>query len=582
MNAPHRAADPLRRPAPGGPRRWPTTWIALLLPLLIPAAHAQEPSLPAIDALFRAYDHTHSPGAAVIVVLEGRVLHARGYGMASLEQGIPITPHTVFDAASVAKQFTGFTLARLIEDGVLSPEASLHTWLPDVPDFGRPITVGDLIHHTSGLRDWPETLAFSGYPLEGPITLDTIFALVRRQRDLDFAPGTDHLYSNTGYNLLAAIVEKATGESLAAWTGTRLFQPFNMRDTRFPTDPGHVTRHLADSYRPASAGRWKRVGNRLAAAGSSSLLTTAADLGQWLLHWESPRDADRPVFDRLSQPGRLAHGAEVNYGYGVGLGTFRGVRRWMHTGGWAGYRSVVLRLPDLGLGLAILGNAANLDVVPLADAIAEACLGSRLPPAPTPTAPPETATGTDPARWTSYPGTYALGPDWLLTVTLDDGTLYAQATREARFPTRPLSDTEFHVDAYGASLRFQTNANGGTDALRYRDIVAPRMDPTGPTPAQLASFAGRYWSPETATVMSLNVGGDALWTSHSGQAPVRLFPTGPDRFGAREGARLEFERTTNGPPAAVRLSGHRVRNLRFLRVDLPDPTPPPVTQPTAD
>jgi CubicO group peptidase (beta-lactamase class C family) len=452
-----------------------------------------------MDAVFAAFDRTNSPGAAVVVVLDGRVIHARGYGQASLEQARPITPQTVFDVASVAKQFTGLGVAMLAEAGRLSPDDDVRKHLPDVPDFGVPITLAQLVHHTSGLRDWPETLAFSGHSLEAPITIEMIRGMVRRQRDLDFTPGTEHLYSNTGYNLLADIVEKVTGTPFAGWTREHLFLPLGMSQTHFLTDPAEVIPNRADSYGPLENGGWRRIPSDLAAPGSSSLFTTADDLGRWLLSFDTPPGTGGAARDRMHQPGRLKDGQTVNYGHGVGLDAYRRTPRVMHTGCWAGYRSLVLRLPGQRFGVAILGNATTLDVVRLGERLADVCLDTRLQPAPAPSAPSATARAEGPAR--------------------------------------------------GA-------------------------DPAGASPAALEAYVGRYWSPETEAVATVTLENGRLMASRALQGRLPLVPLGPDRFAVQGGPTLQFTRTAAGSAVdAVKVSGSRVRNLRFLRVALPEVPP---------
>ena len=197
------------------------SWFAALC-LLAFASYSAEPIPGQLDQLFARWNTTHTPGAAVVVVKDGKVAYLQGYGCANLEHRIPITPDTVFDAASVAKQFTGLAIAMLVEQGKLSPDDDIRKHLPEVPDFGPPITISHLLHHTSGLRDWPETLTVAGKGMGDRIDFDTILEMVRCQRELDFPPGEAYSYSNTGYNLPAAALAKVTGQSFRAWMQANL------------------------------------------------------------------------------------------------------------------------------------------------------------------------------------------------------------------------------------------------------------------------------------------------------------------------------------------------------------------------
>ena len=339
--------------------------------LLAFASHGTEPAPGQLDPLFAPWNTTNTPGAAVVVAKDGKVVFLRSYGCANLEHRIPITPDTVFDAASVAKQFTGLALAMLVGQGKLSLDDDIRRHLPDVPDFGRPITIGHLLHHTSGLRDWPETLTLGGKGMGDRIDLDTILEMVRCQRELDFPPGEAYSYSNTGYNLLAAATAKITGQSLRAWMQTNLFLPLGMNQTHLGDDPDEVVSGLAESYAPAGGKTYHRAVSQLAAPGSSSLMITARDMGNWLLNFETIKVGGHAAIAATLQPGKLNNGKRVDYGFGVGLGEHRHAQMVSHTGGWAGYRSAALRFPEQHLGVAVLSNAADLDAPGLAEKVAD-------------------------------------------------------------------------------------------------------------------------------------------------------------------------------------------------------------------
>jgi|SRR5208283_3758501 len=524
-----------------------------------------------VDQLFAQWDRADSPGAAVVIVKDGTVVYQHGYGYANLEHRIPITPQTPFDVASVAKQFTGLSVAMLIQQGKLSPDDDIRKYLPDVPDFGKPITIGNLLHHTSGLRDWPETLSLSGLDMEGPITLDTILEMVRRQRELDFAPGEEHLYSNTGYNLLAAAVAKVTGQSFRAWTDANLFQPLGMKHTLVCDNPAEVVADCANSYNPRDQGKFYRVNSQLSAQGSSSLFITAEDMGRWLLNFETARVGGKAAIEMMHQPGKLNGGAKVDYGFGVGLGDYHGSPMISHTGAWAAYRSVVMRIPEKRFAVAILSNAGNMDTYGLAVKIADLYLGTSpaKPPAQSPAKLPA-AVKADPATWDAFLGTYRLGPGWLLTITRKGDQLMAQATREDKFKMTPISDTNFFVEAYGAAVDFVRENSGEVTHLLYRGINAPKLNPADSTPARLAAYVGDYWSEELQIVAHLEIHDGKLANHLRSGTWIHLLPAGADRFDAEGvGIVLEFTRNPASEVTEVKVSGSRVRHIRYTRVTLP-------------
>jgi CubicO group peptidase (beta-lactamase class C family) len=521
-----------------------------------------------VDQLFSTWDRPDSPGAAVAIIKNGAVVYQHGYGYANLEDRTPITPQTVFDVASVAKQFTGLAIAMLIERGKISLGDDVRKYLPEVPDFGKPIYIRHLLHHTSGLRDWPETLALAGVDMGSTITLETILEMVRRQRELDFPPGEEHLYSNTGYNLLAAAVAKVTGQSFRAWTEANLFEPLEMKHTGVCDNPGELVPNRAPSYSPAGQGKFQRVVSELAAQGSSSLFTTAEDMGKWLLNFEVGRVGGKGAVERMSQPGQLNSGKKVDYGFGVALGEYRGDSIITHGGSWAGYRSVVMRIPGKQFAVAILSNVGSMETERLVRAIADLYLdyAPQQKPARSP-AKPRADAQTDPSTWEPFLGTYRLGPGWLLTIARGDKRLMAQATHEPKFEMTPLAANLFFVKAYGAEVEFVRTNSGPVTHLLYRGIHAPKLKMPESTPALLAAYVGDYWSDELRVAYRLEIRDGELGTRHRSGAWVRFLPTDADRFDTDPGGlAIAFTRNAAAEVAELKVSGGRMRNLRFSRI----------------
>lgn len=335
----------------------------------------------AIDELFRQWNTPTTPGAAVLVIDRGEIVHARGYGMANLEHGVPIRPETVFDIASLSKQFGAMAIALLESDRKLSLDDDVRKYVPELPDFGERITLRHLVHHTSGLRDWPGTLAVAGWNYQDVLSFNQILRMVYNQRELNFKPGDAYAYSNTGYNVLAEVVARVSGRSFRQFCDERIFTPLGMTSTHFHDDHTEVVRGRAESYRPAINGRYHHVPSSLTAVGSSSLFTTVNDLAKWItnLHAAEPRVGGRAVVARLHEQGRLNSGETVAYAFGQSIGNYRGIRSVAHTGSWAGYRTVLQRVPDEGFAVVILSNTAEMNPTQIAREITDVYLGSRVP-----------------------------------------------------------------------------------------------------------------------------------------------------------------------------------------------------------
>ena len=556
-------------------RRFATQTAAALLICLFATRCAVRPHAhEKVDQLFAQWDKPDSPGAAIVIVKDGAVVYERGYGCANLEDHISITPQTRFDVASVAKQFTGLSVAMLVQQGKLSPEDDVHKYLPDVPDFGKRITIDNLIHHTSGLRDWPETLGLSGVDMGAPITLDMILEMVRRQRELDFAPGEEHLYSNTGYNLLATAVSKVTGRSFRAWTDANLFQSLGMKHTHVCDDPSEVMADRADSYSPSGKDAFQRVVSQLSAQGSSSLFVSAEDMGKWLLNFETARVGGKAAIEMMQQPGKLNNGAKVDYGFGLVLGQYHGMRMISHGGSWAGYRSAVLCIPEKRFAVAILSNTSGMNTGELANKIAALYLGvpPKQPSGQSPTNPP--AMKSDPASWDVFPGTYRLGPGWLITVTREGDQLMVRATHEDKFKMTPVSDTNFFVEAYGQDIEFVRGNSGVVTNLLYRGINAPKLNLPVPSEDRLAAYVGDYWSEELRIAGRIEIHDGKLASHQRSGTWLYLLPTGPDCFDTDSGGlAIEFTRNAGSDVTEMKISGSRVRHIRYTKLVLPKAKP---------
>lgn len=336
--------------------------------LLLPAAQAgaqpagpAQPSHPAVDSIFRGWDRAAEPGVAVAVVRGDSVLHVGGYGMADLEQGVPITPRTRFDVASVSKHFTAFAAANLIEEGRLDPDDRFRNHFPEFPAFTSPVRVEHLVHHTSGIRDWVELFAIAGWRFDDVIGVPDILTLARNQRKLNFEPGAQYRYSNTAYNLLAKLVGRVSGDALPAYLEANVFGPLGMEDTHSHSNHRHVVPQRARSYRPSDTapGGFELLVNNTTAVGSSSIFTTARDMGRWLANYYGREVGDDAVWRRMHRREILNSGDTIDYAYGLSHDTYGGYETIGHGGSWRGYRSQILWVRGPELGVAVLGNRTD-------------------------------------------------------------------------------------------------------------------------------------------------------------------------------------------------------------------------------
>ena len=322
-----------------------------LLPVLLALATASaSPQVSAadakakVDAIFRDVDRSDSPGCAVGVYRDGQIAYARGYGMANLELNVGNTPQTVFDIGSVSKQFTAIAIHLLAREGKLSLDDDIRKWVPEIPSYGKTVTLRHLLHHTGGLRDYIELMSLQGMVEEDLSPESDVLEIMARQKAPNFAPGEDYLYCNTGYNLLALVVEKASGQSLRDFSEQRIFAPLGMRHTQISDSHTRIIPNRATGYQKEGAGYgiemsdWEQTGD-------GAVLTTVEDLFRWNQNFFEPKVGDAKLIADMQEVGVLNSGKKIDYASALRIGTYRGLPTVSHSGSWAGYRAQLLRFP---------------------------------------------------------------------------------------------------------------------------------------------------------------------------------------------------------------------------------------------
>ncbi len=526
-----------------------------------------------VDSLILETVSGMTPGSAVLVIKDKEIILNKGYGLANLDYEVPITPNTVFDLASLAKQFAGYAIALLEEEGVLSAEDDVRTYIPELPEFGHPITIGNLLHHTSGIRDWTSTLPLSGRSFEDVISMDHILRMAYQQEELNFIPGDEYRYSNTGYNLLAEIVERTTGLTFREWTDQNIFQPLGMTQTLFLDDHNEVIKNRAVGYYQVDEG-FHPSSNLLTALGSSSLFSTTTDLAKWATHLMYPSDEKKPVVGRMLQTQPLSNGDNNNYAYGISESTFRGTPWISHSGGWASFRTYIALLPEYDLAIVALNNNGK-NAFNIVGRIA----GYYVPRQQTEQQASNDNDESDTLENLSiseslldaYTGTYRLGPGWYVHLTKEDGQLWTQATNEDKFPMFALSDSLFQIPAYGnRTMKFYAGNNGQITHLVYNNIHSLKMgSETTVTLDNSSEYEGEYMSDEleTSYKVMLQDGKLKLWHFQNGEIDLEQAWEDEFRGSAWYADLVEFRRDDNGHVDGFYVTQYRARNQFFRKVD---------------
>ena len=449
--------------------------VALVAISLAFAQSARSPAAAAsVDAVFARWNKS-SPGCAVGVGVNGGIVLERGYGMADLEHDVPNLADTIFEAGSVSKQFTAAAVLLLARDGKLSLDDPVRKYIPELPDYGprRTITIRHMLTHTSGLRDWGEVAGIAGWPRGRRVhTHAHVLDIVSRQKDLNFAPGTNWSYSNTGYNLSAVIVARVSGQSFADFSRDRIFTPLGMTRTSWRDDYTRIVKHRAVAYEPAGDG-YRQDMPFENVHGNGGLLTTVGDLLRWNENFVTPKVGDAAFVAEQQVRGRFNDGREHEYALGLYVRSYRGVREVSHSGSTAGYRAFLVRYPDHHLSVAVLCNAGSANPTQYAHAVAEGYLGSSLT-APAPSAAAANGgTGRGSATAATftpsagdlneYVGRYRSDEaETELSVAFEDGQLVVRRRPDTVLRLRPAARDVFTVPSLG-TVTFHRTGNAVTD-----------------------------------------------------------------------------------------------------------------------
>ena len=533
------------------------TTLALALVLLLPASSAAQEA--AIDSLFAEWRAPGSPGCVVAVSRKGAPVFTKAYGLANLEHDVPMATGSVFQVASVSKQFTSALALMLVEQGKLSLTDDIRKHLPELPDYGNVITVDHLMRHTGGLREYQVAMQLAGWNLDSRILSNAdVFEFVTRQRGVNRPPGQVFEYSNSGYILLATIVERASGTSLPELARVRIFEPLGMTSTRWRNDHRAVVKGRAIAYRKIGSD-WVAYMDLANVYGSGGLLSTAGDL----LTWNAALDAGRLgpfVTTELQREGVTGAGRPLGYARGLWINRYRGHREISHGGLSAGYQSTVLRYPDAGVSTIVLCNALQAITPTLAQRVADRFLSLAPVAAVAPVTARVDTVSLTPSALAAFAGTYLREDNnRLYTLAVDGATL-----RFNGGAMRPIGATRFLLDR--DTIDFLA---AGTMEARAADVVERyrRVDGPKSSIAELLMLQGRYASEETSTAYDVCVSGDGLVMRLADfvVGDRRLAPVGPGLF-RWSGVTVRFERNGDGL-AVMRFAGPAVHDMRFERVD---------------
>jgi CubicO group peptidase (beta-lactamase class C family) len=539
------------------------TTVAVVLSAIAPtAAHGQNGDLTAIaDRAFATWNSTHGPGCAVGIARGGRTVLERGYGMADIIGDRPITPATILESGSVAKQFTATAVLLLMQDGKLSLEDDARKYLPELPEYGRPITVRHLLTHTSGLREWSNLMAWQGWPRGTRVhTQSDVFDVITRQRALNYPVGDHYSYTNSGFLLLRTLVERVSGKSFVQFTTERIFTPLGMTHTRWRDDYTTLVPGLAQAYGRAPDG-WHLNMPFDNVIGAGGLLTT---VGDWLVWNEAltKKSLGAAVGDSITRQMKLTSGLEIQYALGLMVMRYRGLREIAHSGSTAGYSTFLARYPDQdNLSIAVMCNSAGSNATAFTHAIVDALVPG-LPRAATIDSVPGDRSAMERLR-----GLYRdVRTNTITEIAMTDGRL----RRVGGAPLVPLRDGGYLSG--GARLRFTMGADGAPSDFRQPTadgdtniFVRVADERWVPSAAELATLSGRYRSDEIGVTFTVAVVDGRLTLSPRVGVVQALTPTYRDAFEA-DGESIWFVRDKKGRVSTMHFGSSRAWDFVSTRM----------------
>lgn len=530
----------------------------------VPAAASQIPA--AIDKIFEVWDRPDSPGGSIGVAYRGEVVYRRGYGMANLEYGIRNRPETVFESGSVAKQFTAAAIALLALDGKLSIDDPVRKYIPELPDFGTPIRIRHFLNHTSGLRSqWPMLTLEGRPPTLAVHTVNEILELVSGYKELNFKPGDEYLYNNTGFTLLSVVVERVSGKKFNEFCQERLFKPLGMTHTRWRDDFTSIVENRATAYRRLPNGEFRTNMPFTNVIGNGGLLSTIDDYLIWNANLDNPRVGGRAMVDMMETRGKLNDGFVIEYAMGLNVTGYRGIREVSHGGSTAGYQTFLARWPTEQLSVVVLCNTTGTNPGGYAHQVADLFLAGKLKELPA-VKPVDVSAET----LRSLAGLYREKlTDAVLRIAYDAGR---KSLRIGGSEAVPIGA---HVLAISAERTYtvEPGAQQGSvritesDGGRSKPRLWERESPFAPKGRQLAEYAGDFICEELGgLVYTVYVEGDALKIRARPAQRLTLAPVFPDGF-VSDGNTYRFTRDANGKVEGFRVYAGRVRNLRFAKTD---------------
>ena len=523
----------------------------------------------AIDSIFTEWNKKDVPGCALGIIRDGKLIYAKGYGMANMEYDIPNSASSVFRIGSTSKQFTAASIVLLAEKDKLSLDDNLKSLFPDFPKYAEKITIRHLLNHTSGIRDYLQISYLKGLGGDDYYTDDNVMNWLINQTDLNFAPGEEYLYSNSGYWLLGQIVKKVAGMNMAEFAQKEIFEPLEMGNTHFHNDHTQIVKNRASGYTPDNNETYKISMTTLGMIGDGGIFTTINDIKKWDDAYYASNVLSREFWRIMTQQGILNNGEVIDYASGLMISKHKGLRTVRHGGAFVGFRADLLRFPKQKLSIAIFANRSDANPSRMANQVADILLKDQLiEKVPTKDKKVKIDITEDKFQLSQLVGDYEIQPGAVVRLSIKNDSLNVlQTWNKSTYNILKVSGNTFQISGNeNLSFSFSNLQDGSTQILKVlqgdTETIAARKKAFDISGINLKDYIGSYYSDELDVNYNFEIENEILIVRiENTTSTIQCTISDIDQFSTKLGL-VKFQRK-DGNISSFKLDSGRVKNLKF-------------------
>jgi len=515
------------------------------------------------DSLWSVYKQANTPGMAVAVIKDGKVIYKKTYGLANLESKTPITDSTAFNIASVSKQFTAFIAVLAEQEGKLSLDDDIRNYLPELSHLPYKITIRQLANHTHGLPNFSEIKKLQGFGDEFKVTNNEAVHTLLGIKRVNFPPGEQYQYNNTGFTLLAEILRRVYKKDFSQIAEEYVFNPLHMKNTMAIDNPDKIIPNKAESYQ-LKGNTFVKLPIGQMVSGSSNIYATLDDLCKWAVNFQNPKLGSRALYNTMQKNTVLSSGKNIEYGLGLQTEKYKGLDIVFHGGGTVGYRTYILHVPSQQFSVVILGNGQGFDGLLIAYQLVDFFLKDQQ----TVSKPQKTSYNISELK--RFEGVYELNPGNYLEISMEDKDLYLGTyNHKGKEPLQIIGDNKFKITSIPtASLTF----NNESVKFRIADFTYTAkkiiLNPLKVDKMDLNKLVGFYRNEEFDTIYQLLIEKNKLIARHPLNGDIELFPLQTTSFYSTTEyfGQLDFKYDKNNESTEFILSGANILNIEFKKI----------------